>query len=102
MGPPPTLNSAKLGVDEDRHAEVVAMIENVESDLLNQRLDAAAVKIARAASHDQIKAIIAGDDPGAPPAGFDETGTEMYALDRLAEQRVRDVYCARYPCGLSD
>lgn len=101
-GPPPKIAASDLGVDEDRRAEVMAMIETVEGGLLDQRLDAMALQVARALSQGQIAAFLAGGPLPPPPEGVEEQGTEMATLDRLAEQRLRDLYCARYRCGLND
>lgn len=98
-GPPPGIDLDKLGVDDARRDEVVAMIQSVESDLLDQRLDAMALALARAASAEQITAMINGlPPPGPMPEGLEQAGPELAEVQRLSGQRIRDLYCARYRC----
>lgn len=108
-GPPPGVDLDNLGVDDARYDEVVAMIQSVEADLLDGRLDAMALAMTRVSTPEQMTAMINGRPPPGPmPEGLEEAGPELKQLQLQFERRLRDLYCARHMCladgapGLAD
>lgn len=105
MGPPPNELLGRLDVDADRREAVEAMIRQVDQEMLDQRLDGYALVMARTASPEQLDDLMNRRPPrGGPPSEdvLKAAGGDLRPVERQYGDRLRALYCARYPCLSAD